>query len=168
MSQLTNDPIDLIRDQWAEEKPDLDISYMPAVTRIVRLGNVTTNVLSEVLRPFNIDFVSFDLLTTLRRVGPPYEMFPSEIAELMVITPGAVAQRLARLEGEGLISRTHQNQDRRRVTVTLTPLGIETTNSVMNAIVDEEREILSVLTLEEIDELTMLLKKILDHLSRKD
>ena len=48
---------------------------------------------------------------------------PSQIAERSYLSPARVANVLRALEDKGWIARTHDTQDRRRVTVTLTVRG---------------------------------------------
>jgi DNA-binding MarR family transcriptional regulator len=62
----------------------------------------------------------FKVLHTLRRFGPPYEASPSGLADLLGLTRGALSARLGPVEDAGLITRTHDVADRRRVLVRLT------------------------------------------------
>ncbi|MEV0906886.1 MarR family winged helix-turn-helix transcriptional regulator [Streptomyces hokutonensis] len=55
--------------------------------------------------------------------GPPYETSPSHLAELLGLTRGALSARLVAVEEAGLITRTHETGDRRRVRVRLTDAG---------------------------------------------
>ena len=66
----------------------------------------------------------FKVLMTLRRVGPPYEASPSQLAGMLGLTRGALSARLGPLEAHGLITRTHA-VDHRRVHVRLTAAGDE-------------------------------------------
>ena len=43
--------------------------------------------------------------STLRRSGPPYTLTTRELGERTLVTAGAISQRVARAEAEGLVSR---------------------------------------------------------------
>jgi DNA-binding MarR family transcriptional regulator len=65
----------------------------------------------------------FKVLVMLRRQGPPYEASPSHLAEMLGLTRGALSARLAPIEEAGLIARSADAKDRRRVHVHLTAAG---------------------------------------------
>jgi len=65
------------------------------------------------------------LLLALRRLGPPYTAQPSELAGQLGLSRGALSARLSPLEADGLITRTTDPHDRRRVHVALTAAGRE-------------------------------------------
>src|SRR6185503_21249067 len=69
---------------------------------------------------------SFKVLLALRRLGPPYTARPSELAEQLGLSRGALSARLSPLEEAGLIRRTTDPHDRRQVHVRLTDAGSET------------------------------------------
>jgi len=155
------DEVDTILAQWARERPDVDTSPMGVFGRISRLDPRVNDRLGRVFGEFGLDFAGFDVLAALRRSGAPYELTPSQLAASMLVTPGAVAQRLVRLEDQGLVTRRHDNPDRRKVTVALTPPGLETINAAVVEHAANERGMLSVLTGEERDVLATLLRKLL-------
>jgi DNA-binding MarR family transcriptional regulator len=65
----------------------------------------------------------FKILLALRRRGTPYTASPSELADWLGLTRGALSARLRPLEEDGLIGRTVEAADRRGVQVSLTPAG---------------------------------------------
>jgi DNA-binding MarR family transcriptional regulator len=159
MSQ--RDPVDVIVAQWQHERPDLDSSTMGIIGRIDRLSPILDARLTRVFSAHGLDFPGFDVLASLRRSGAPYELTPSQLAASMMVTPGAVTQRLARLEGQGLIERTHSTSDRRKVTVSLTPLGLRTVDEAVADHCRNEQAILSIYTAEERAVLVDLLRRLL-------
>jgi len=72
----------------------------------------------------------YKVLLMLRRLGPPYETSPSHLAELLGLTRGALSARLAPIEEAGLITRTHETGDRRRVKVRLSDAGYAVSSSM--------------------------------------
>ena len=59
----------------------------------------------------------------LATVAGEADLTPSQIAECSHLTPARVANVLRALEEKGWIERSHDTEDRRRVTVTLTEQG---------------------------------------------
>ena len=133
------DHVDQILEQWALARPDLDASPMGVIGRICRLSVLLVREQTRVFAENGLDFAGFDVLATLRRTGPPYALTPSQLARSMIVTPGAVAQRLTHLEEDGLITRTHVATDRRVTTVTLTPKGQDLIDSALPAHLANER-----------------------------
>lgn len=67
----------------------------------------------------------FKMPQMLRRLGPPYAASPWQLADTFAPTRGALSARLGPLEDPGLITRTHDAADRRRVEVRLTEAGYD-------------------------------------------
>lgn len=61
------------------------------------------------------------VLLYLYHVGRP--MFPGELTEKLGLTTGRIANILKVLEASGLVARTPDRMDKRRVQVALTPAG---------------------------------------------
>ena len=154
------DAVDVILAQWAAERPDLDASPMGVFGRISRLAPIVGRRLTEVFALHGLDFPAFDVLASLRRSGAPYELTPSQLAASMMVTPGAVAQRLARLEDRGLVARNHIDPDRRKVTVALTALGRDIIDAAVADHVANEQRLVSGLSVSERQQLADLLRKL--------
>ena len=155
------DEVDVMLAQWACECPELDTSPMGIIARISRIAPLLNDKLSVVFDCTGLDFPTFDVLATLRRSGPPYELTPGQLASSMTITPGATAQRLAKLEEQGLITRTHNNTDRRKVTVALTEVGLARIEDAIDRHANAEHSSLSIFTHEERAILITLLRRLL-------
>ena len=81
-----------------------------------------------------------------------------ELAEAASVSPGAVTTVLDRLERMGLVTRTRDEADRRRVLVELTPKARELAYSVYGPIAAYAREYIEQLSDEEIDVITKFLE----------
>lgn len=119
------DRIGLICEQWARERPDLDSDAFALVGRLLLLGKLLERRVSRVMAPFDLQLWAFDVLATLRRQGPPYQLTPTELSKATLLTPGAMTNRIDRLEASGLVRREAEPNDRRGVRVFLTEKGIE-------------------------------------------
>ena len=102
----------------------------------------------------------FKVLMTLRRVGQPYKASPSQLAGMLGLTRGALSARLGPLEADGLITRTHDTVDHRRVHVRLTPAGYQAFEQHAGSADSAESALLSALTADEKQTLADLLRKL--------
>ena len=114
------DRIDQIREQWRRERPGLDSSGFALVGRLLVLGKLLERRVSHALAPLDLALWAFDVLATLRRQGPPYRLTPTELSRETLLTPGAMTNRVDRLESAGLVRREAEPTDRRGVRVFLT------------------------------------------------
>ncbi|TPW70182.1 MarR family winged helix-turn-helix transcriptional regulator [Schumannella sp. 10F1B-5-1] len=150
------DHVDRILEQWRSERPDLDPSPMAVIGRLSRVTAKVDAELSTTFKKHSIDGSTFDVLATLRRQGPPFQLTPAELAAEAMITTGAVAQRLNRLESAGLIRRRPDPEDGRGKLVDLTEQGqalvdrvlpdhLETEHRLLQDLTDAERAALAAL-----------------------
>ena len=63
-------------------------------------------------------------LATLYRSGSPYALNPQKLVEALLLTSGAMTNRLDRLEQAGLLTRSPNPEDRRGVIVSLPAEGL--------------------------------------------
>jgi hypothetical protein len=73
---------------------------------------------------FNLERWGFDVLVSLRRAGKPYRLTPTQLYNSLMLTSGAMTNRVDRLEAAGLVKRLHDPADRRGVLVSLTKDGL--------------------------------------------
>jgi DNA-binding MarR family transcriptional regulator len=155
-----SDPVDLILEQWARERPDLDASPMGVIGRVNRLGRELERAIERVFIRFGLSRADFDVLATLRRSGEPYRLTPGALLESMMVTSGAVTKRVDRLELAGLVARAPDPHDRRGVLVGLTPEGLELVDRVVEQHLENEENLLADLTSQERERLARLLRKL--------
>jgi hypothetical protein len=93
--------VDEIVRLWTEARPDLDSKPMAPIGRILRLARHFERELAPVYRAKGLDFGLFDVLATLRRVGPPYRLTAGELDDWCMVTSGGMTARLQRLEEAG-------------------------------------------------------------------
>lgn len=156
------DHVAAVLEQWARERPDVDVSPMAVIGRLSRVARRIEARLGENFAAQGIDAATFDVLATLRRSGAPYTLSPKDLVETSMVTSSAIAQRLNKLEAEGLIERTSNQRDGRGKLVHLTDAGRSVVDSVLPEHVTVEREFLQALSAEEQNILAVLLA-VLDH-----
>ncbi|MEV6105662.1 MarR family transcriptional regulator [Streptomyces sp. NPDC051940] len=159
------DHVDRVLEQWARERPDLDVSPMAVIGRVSRLARLLDGELHRAFTPYGLDRGSFDVLATLRRSGAP--LTPTELMRSSMVTSGAVSQRLDRLQARGLVARTPSESDGRGVQVSLTEEGRELIDRAVESHVENEHRILASLPREERDTLAAALRELLQALGDK-
>jgi uncharacterized protein (TIGR03083 family) len=134
------DHVDRVLEQWAEQRPDLDVSPMAIIGRLSRLSRLISAELTRTFSAHELDSASFDVLATLRRNGR--SLTPAELMKSAMVTSGAITQRLDRLQSRGLVSRTPSEKDGRVVHVALTEEGRELIDRALPDHVETERRLL--------------------------
>ncbi len=158
---MQQDHVDLIQAQWARENPDLDTSPMGVIGRISRISRHLDQLLQKNYSLFDLNGGEFDVLATLRRAGHPYQLTPTQLFNSLMLSSGAMTNRLDRLENAGLIKRMPNPNDRRGILVTLTKQGFELMDKAYPAHIANEQKILTPLNTTEQAVLTDLLRKLL-------
>lgn len=158
------DYVDLILDQWARERPDLDVSPMGTIARVWRLARLSEAATEELFADHGLSRGGFDVLAALRRAGAPYELSPTELYSSLLISSGAMTNRIDRLEETDLVERIPDADDRRGVKVVLTTRGRKVIDEAVRDHVENERRMLEVLPPAEREALPALLRELLIHL----
>jgi DNA-binding MarR family transcriptional regulator len=127
------DGVDEILEQWRRERPDLDPSPIGVIGRISRLARELEQRLEPVYREHGLEPGWHDVLATLRRIGPPHRLRPSDFSGALMLTSSGTTKRLDRLEHAGLIERTPDPDDRRGTLISLTHAGRDLIDSVTAA-----------------------------------
>ena len=117
------------------------------------------------LARLGIDAATLDLLSTLRRAGPPYRLTAGVIAELSLVSAGAISQRVARAEREGLVRRERTGADGRLSYVTLTSAGHALIERSVDGLLRHEETLLAELTEDQREALAAQLKTLLARLA---
>jgi DNA-binding MarR family transcriptional regulator len=154
------DGVDAILEQWRRERPDLDTSPIGVIGRISRLSREIERRLEPVYAASGLEPGWYDVLATLRRAGPPYQLRPTDFAATLMLTTSGTTKRLDRLEAAGYITRAPDPGDRRGVLITLTPQGRSLVDQAAVPHLANERRILSGLTPAEQRQLADLLRKL--------
>ena len=127
------DPVDKLLHQWAHERPELDCSSLSVVVRVLYLAKVFRQSAERALAPLDLKLWEYDVLSALRRQGPPFQLPATGLARASMLTTGAMTNRIDRLEERGLVSRATDPDDRRGVNVRLTDRGRQLTDAAIEA-----------------------------------
>ena len=155
------DEVDRIVAEWNRERPDLDVSPTHTLQRITRLGLLQGVSFARVFAAYGISFGEYLVLAALRRSRPPHRMNPTALFNSVILSSGAMTNRLDRLEAMGLVERLPDPTDRRGRLVALTDRGLELVDTaVVDHLANEER-LLAVLDADEREQLAGLLRELL-------
>lgn len=155
----SSDVVQELLHQWRRERPELDVSAMAVVGRLLRLGKRLETRANVVLKPFGLSYTDLDVLATLRRSGKPYSLKPTQLQRSVLITSGAMTACLNRLEAAGLISRSASDQDRRSLSAALTTAGRRLVDKAVEVRFAEAHDALKALAAGERKQLGDLLRK---------
>ncbi|MFN2471576.1 MAG: MarR family winged helix-turn-helix transcriptional regulator [Gaiellaceae bacterium] len=123
MPEQRPDHIDEILAQWRRERPELNVSPLGIVGRLLYTAHLVDAALGERLAAHDLQAGWFDLLAALRRAGEPFELNPTQLMRATMVSSGGMTKRLDRLAATGLVERRPDPTDRRGVLVGLTPKG---------------------------------------------
>jgi DNA-binding MarR family transcriptional regulator len=154
------DGVDAIIEQWRRERPELDHAPIGIVGRLSRVAREIEARLEPVYRDHGLEPGWHDVLATLRRQGPPYQLRPSDFTGSLMLTSSGATKRLDRLERAGLVERAPDPDDRRGVIITLTEAGHELIDRVTEAHMANEHRLLEGLSAREREQLAGLLRKL--------
>lgn len=107
----------------------------------------------------------FDVLATLRKAAPPFELTPTELQKAVVITSGGLTKVLYQLEARKLIGRSIDAADRRSKRVRLTRAGRTAIEGAMKNVLAAHERWLAALSARERMQLTGLLRKVLQEVA---
>lgn len=165
--ETTDYVAELIR-QWNRERPGLDVSTMGVIGRISRLSRILEREIEEVFAAHGLQGGRFDVLAALVRAGEPNRLTPTELYNSLLISSGAVTNRIDRLETEGLVERISGSEDGRSSPVQLTDEGRRRLDAALRAHLENEKALIAALTPQQRDLLADLLRRWLVAVGDRD
>ncbi|MGH3456982.1 MarR family winged helix-turn-helix transcriptional regulator [Aeromicrobium sp.] len=117
---LDFDPIERAGELWGERIGDA--TAMRLATSIMRVQQMVLAALDTAVKPFGITFARYEVLVLLsfsRSGALPL----SKVGERLMVHPTSVTNLIDRLEAQGLVTRTTDVADRRRILASLTAEG---------------------------------------------
>lgn len=136
------DRVDALAASWLAESPEVVQDEFKLSKRVARLHALLEEVLLERLRPFGLTKAEYDILSTLRSVGAPYRLRPSELAGRILMTSGGTSNALRRLEERGLLSRDADPADARSSPARLTDAGADLALEALHDVVGAQTALL--------------------------
>jgi DNA-binding MarR family transcriptional regulator len=155
------DEVDRLVGAWRRERPDLDVEPLQVLSRVSRLARHLDRARRATFVRHDVEAWEFDVLTALRRAGPPYRLSPGRLLRATLVTSGTMTNRIDRLAEAGLVLRRPDPQDKRGVLVQLTEEGLTRVDATFADLLDTERELLKTLDDAEREALAVLLRSLL-------
>jgi len=109
----------------AKQFPDLDPSASEAYLHLLRTSDEAFNVLTTHLHQAGLSQGRFTVLMLLidKGTGTPCASTPAELADKAGVTRATMTGLIDTLERDGMVSRDSDRDDRRMLSVKLTPKG---------------------------------------------
>lgn len=131
-------PTQFIVESWAGARPDLDPSSYLFLIHVTRLGRLIERLHDRFCRAeFGLSGADANILIILRRTQADHAPRPAELAESQMVTTGAIAKQLDRLEGLNYIERRPYRGKGGGVAIFATDRGIELADCAMSAMVGD-------------------------------
>lgn len=163
----SSDEVDEIERGWSRELPDVPTSSIGVFTRLRRIAKLLEEDRRATMLRLGMDATTRDLLSTLRRAGPPYRLPAGELARRCRVTAGAISQQVRRAERDGHVRRLRSEKDGRGVLVELTPIGHEAIEQTVARLLAHEETLLSTMDAEQRKQLSGLLMLLLTDLDER-
>lgn len=133
----------------------------------IRMLGVTRQVESQLREFLRVDHDTtlprFDVMAALHRWRDGLTM--TELSRTLLISNGNATTVVNRLVKDGLVTRIHSEQDRRRITVRLTPKGLATFETVAAEHREMINNLFGDLDEDDLDAMRAVLRRLRDSLS---
>src|ERR1700677_1437026 len=136
---LLHDEVDDLVAAWRAQRPDLDVEPMQVLSRISRLARHLDIARRGAFADPGLESWEFDVLSALRRQGPPFQLTPGALLRATLVTSGTMTNRIDRLATAGLVRREPDPRDKRGVLVTLTSQGRQRVDAALADLLRRER-----------------------------
>jgi DNA-binding MarR family transcriptional regulator len=137
------DEVDDLVAAWRAQRPDLDVEPLQVLSRISRLARHLDLARRGAFADHELESWEFDVLSALRRQGPPFQLTPGALLRATLVTSGTMTNRIDRLAAADLVRRAPDPRDKRGVLVTLTDLGRERVDAALADLLGRERALLA-------------------------
>lgn len=129
----------------AKAWPGLDMEVEGLLTRVEKVQRYFDRILTDTVREFDLSRGEYKVLITLKGAGDRPSS-PGELSDRLLVSSGAMTNRLDQLESAGLIRRDPDPSDRRGVLVSLTEAGATRVEEAVYTQARKEKELIDVLS----------------------
>src|SRR3954451_18943772 len=152
-----------VASRYDEIKPEVE----GVVSRIASISKHVGRAFDETLSACGLSYPEYRMLLRLATRSSDNRMSAGDLSRALMLSSGAMTNRLDRLEKAELIRRVPDPRDRRGVLVELTPKGEKQIDLAVSEQAIKEIEVLSALTARERTTLNQLLRKVLGSLETR-
>src|ERR1700677_2578088 len=94
---LGRDEVDDLIAAWRQQRPDLDVAPLQVLSRGSRLARHLDIGRRGAFTAHALESWEFDVLSALRRAGPPFQLTPGALLRATLVTSGTMTNRIDRL-----------------------------------------------------------------------
>jgi DNA-binding MarR family transcriptional regulator len=157
----TSDSVDFCTVDIASRYPQIDPDVEGVVGRLSAINKHISRTFDETLAGHGLNHGEYRLLLRLSTRSDDNRMTAGELGRALMLSSGAMTNRIDRLETAGLVERVRDPRDRRGVLVALTDKGKTTIDHAVTEQAAKEIDVMSVLGGTELTHLNTLLRKVL-------
>ena len=154
------DEVDRLVAAWRRERPDLDVEPLEVLSRVSRLARHLDRARRLAFSEHGLEPWEFDVLTSLRRAGAPYQLSPKALLQQTLVSSGTMTNRIDRLVERRLVERHTDPHDGRGVLVMLTARGRRAVDDAISELLADEAQLLQALSSADQERLSALLRKL--------
>ncbi|SNR93813.1 DNA-binding transcriptional regulator, MarR family [Methylobacillus rhizosphaerae] len=165
LPEPTADHIDQLVKDWETTKPGHDFSGMELATRLWRTATLLLKQSMEIISNAGLNQGEFDVLATLYRNGG--SLSPTELYQRLLITSGAMTNRLDTLSQKGLVQRTPHPEDKRSLEVHITTEGRLLFDPIFEIYLEQLKSSLAIIPAEQRQALNQGMRQLLLSLESK-
>jgi DNA-binding MarR family transcriptional regulator len=166
-AQAMSDSVDFCIADVASHYAAIDPAVEGVVDRVAAINKHIGRAFEETLADHGLSYGEYKLLLRLVTRTDDNRMSAGELSKSLMLSSGAMTNRLDQLEKSDLIRRVRDPKDRRGVHVELTPKGRTTIDQAVTEQAAKEIDVLGVLTPRELTTLNQLLRQVLGSLETR-
>jgi DNA-binding MarR family transcriptional regulator len=156
-ASMRPDSVATVLQQWRRQMPGLDLGPLGLFVALAHAYWLTAPKIERLMADHGLTRGMFDVLTTLRRPGPPYTLSPKRLTQSLLLSGAGLTSRLDRLESKKLISRKPDLRDRRGLQIQLTAKGMRLVDRILPKLIRLEARLVAGLTVTQTEALMRLL-----------
>lgn len=160
ITEEQKDFVDILIAEESRAFPNLDLSAVPVIARIVRMSHHISQLVDINFARYKLNVGEFEVLIALART-PKKQLTPKQLCKNILISSGGLTNRINRLEAKNLIVRLPNPTDRRGVIIQITDQGKALTMEAVISHLEVEKLLIEGLEPDEKEQLAILLKKLL-------
>src|SRR4051812_30552733 len=147
--------------------PQIDREVEGIIDRSAAVQKHLGRIFEETLDSRGLNPGEYKMLLRLATRSDEHQISAGELSRLLMLSSGAMTNRLDRMEKAGLVRRVPDPRDRRGVLIELTPKGLDLIDETVTTQAGYEADSLSVLSGKERTQLNQLLRKVLTSLEAR-
>jgi DNA-binding MarR family transcriptional regulator len=161
------DSVDTCTTDILSRYPSIDPDVEGIVDRLSTINKHASKLFEKALTEHGLNHGEYRLLLRLMTRTDDHKMSAGRLSTMLMLSTGAMTNRLDRMEAAGLVRRVPDPNDRRGVLVEMTDEGERVLDDAVLASAKEDAGMISALSVKEKTQLNQLLRKVLENLESR-